>query len=431
MKIAFLNQPSDEFVPPVSRGSLSIITAEIARRLARGHEVVVYARQGRGQAREETAGGLRVRRIPRVGLRAHQVLDALSAVSVLGARGASTPFFASPRYFRGYLRRVLRDLPRERPDVIHFFSLSQWAPLLRAACPDARLVLHMQGESLSQLPALRVAEHLRHVDLVVACSRHVADLVCRRLPGLGDRVRVVPNGVDPERFRPADDVAPEPGRILFVSRVSPEKGVHVLAEAFRKVWEERPDARLDVVGAPGLLPWSFLLALSDDPNVRELARFYGSGPLARAWRQLRRGEAYRAELRRLLPEEALHRVHFAGALPHEALPARYQRASVFALPSLSEAFGIPVVEAMACGLPVVGARSGGIAESVEHGTTGLLVAPGEAGELASALLRLLDDPALAAAMGRSGRVRAVRLHSWDRVASELADLYRGLVQRGA
>lgn len=425
MKIAFLNQPSDEFVPPVNRGSLAIIAAQIARRLARGHEVVVYARRGPGQELEEAADGLRVRRIPRVGLRAHQALDALSGLS-----GATTPFFASPRYFRGYLDGVLRDLPRERPDVIHFFSLSQWAPLLRTACPRARLVLHMQGESLSQLPAGPVAEHLRHVDVVVACSQHVAGLVCRRFPGFADRVRVVPNGVDTDRFRPAPGITAEPGRILFVSRVSPEKGVHVLVEAFRKVWEERPDAQLDVVGTPGLLPWSLLGGLSDDPKVRELVRFYGDGPLARAWRQLRRGgEAYRAELWRLLPEKAAQRICFAGAVAHEAIPERYQRASLFVLPSLSDAFGIPVVEAMACGLPVVGARTGGIAESVEHGRTGLLVAPGDAGELAGALLRLLDDPALAAAMGRSGRVRAARLYSWDLVASDLADLYRGLLDR--
>jgi glycosyltransferase involved in cell wall biosynthesis len=426
MKIAFVAQPIDEFVPPVERGSIAIIAYQIARRLARSHEVLVYAPRGPGQAAESRVEGMRIRRIARTGKPLHQLLDRVS-----DGWSLRSPFFASSLYYRAYLQRVARDAARERVDLVHWFHFSQWAPLLRRHCPEARLVLHMQGESLSQLDPRRIGAQLRHVDLVVGCSEHVTGRIRARFPELAPRVRTVHNGVDAAHFRPAPgpgaDAAPRGGRLLFVGRLSPEKGVHVLLDAFRSVAEQRPEARLELVGAPGLLPYAFIVGLSDDPRVRELARFYGTTRVARMARQLRRGaDAYVTHLRSLVPGGSAGRVEFAGPVPHAALPRRYREADLFVLPSLSDAFGIPVVEAMACGLPVVAARTGGIQDSVEHGRTGLLVEPGDAGALAAAAQELLADPARARSMGEAGRERAVRLFSWDRAAALLAEHYRAL-----
>lgn len=96
------------------------------------------------------------------------------------------------------------------------------------------------------------------------------------------------------------------------------------------------------------------------------------------------------------------------------------------LPSLVESFGLPVVEAMAAGLPVVASRIGGMPEVLVEGKTGLLVEPDSPASLAQALLRVLNDPALAEAMGRAGRIRAEELFSWDGAVRSLKTHYAAL-----
>ena len=88
----------------------------------------------------------------------------------------------------------------------------------------------------------------------------------------------------------------------------------------------------------------------------------------------------------------------------------------------NEPSGLPTFEAQACGTPVVSTYSGGIPEYVSHGKTGILVARGEARELAMAINRVLDNPALARAMGEAGRQRAVERFSWDVVSRRFVDL---------
>ena len=112
------------------------------------------------------------------------------------------------------------------------------------------------------------------------------------------------------------------------------------------------------------------------------------------------------------------------------MPAVYARGTVGVLPSLEEAFGLPLAEAMASGLPTVATRVGGMPELVVDGETGLLVPPDDAGALADALVRLLEDPALASRLGAGGRARAVERFSWDAVAERALSLYQPLIDRG-
>jgi glycosyltransferase involved in cell wall biosynthesis len=105
----------------------------------------------------------------------------------------------------------------------------------------------------------------------------------------------------------------------------------------------------------------------------------------------------------------------------------YRRAAVLVFPSVwNEPSGLPTFEAQACGTPVVSTYSGGIPEYVSHGRTGILVARGEATELATAIREVLDNPALARAMVEAGRQRAVERFSWDVVSRRLADLVESL-----
>jgi glycosyltransferase involved in cell wall biosynthesis len=97
---------------------------------------------------------------------------------------------------------------------------------------------------------------------------------------------------------------------------------------------------------------------------------------------------------------------FLGWISNEQLISLYRQARIFVMPSLMEAFGVALLEAMACGTPVVATRVGGIPEFIEHGNNGLLVEPGNPEELANALLSILKDIKLATHLGRQGRLTA-------------------------
>ena len=98
----------------------------------------------------------------------------------------------------------------------------------------------------------------------------------------------------------------------------------------------------------------------------------------------------------------------------------------FVLPSLDEGLGRSMVEAMAAGKPVVASRVGGIPEAVEDGKTGILVPPGDARALASALTVMMDNPEKALEMGRRGRERAEKLFDEERMVDSICALYREL-----
>ncbi len=134
--------------------------------------------------------------------------------------------------------------------------------------------------------------------------------------------------------------------------------------------------------------------------------------------------ALMAEIERRGLEE---HVRLLGFVPDEDLPALFSAATAFVFPSLYEGFGLPPLEAMACGAPVVAVRASAVPEVV--GEAGLLVPPGDAGALAQALEGLLTNPELAAELSREGRRRASRF-SWSRAAAETLEVYREVARAG-
>jgi glycosyltransferase involved in cell wall biosynthesis len=202
--------------------------------------------------------------------------------------------------------------------------------------------------------------------------------------------------------------------------VSPEKGIHTLIEAFAEVAKRFDDVELHIAGPQGALSPDFITSLSADPRVTALLRFYDQ------WGTC----LYQAHLDKLIAEHGIaDRVRFLGNVPHKDLVATYQNADVVANASLSESFGISVVEGMACGIPVVGTRIGGMCESIVDGVTGMLVEPEKPAALADALAYILEDRARAADMGREGRRRAVAQFSWHARANRLMAVYRRLDER--
>jgi L-malate glycosyltransferase len=195
-----------------------------------------------------------------------------------------------------------------------------------------------------------------------------------------EHITVIPNGVDAAAF-PVRTPRSRLRRIVTVANLRPEKAHDVLMDAAALVLDRYPDAEFWCVGG-GVL----------------------SGVVP-------------AEAKR----RGLTRMKFLGH--RDDVPAILVEADIFALPSRSEAMPNGVIEAMAAGLPIVSTHVGGIPELITTGESGLLVRPDDAAALATALLALMDDPALAAACGEAARRRIEERFSFERMVTAFEQLY--------
>jgi len=431
MRIAFINQPATPASRPRGCDSVGIWTYQVARRLAPRCDVLFYGQQHVTAPRVEVAEGIEYRPVTARGDRLRRALRILDRWRLAPAR---RPVFASPLFHRGYAQAVTHDLQGRGCDIVHIHNYSQFVPLVRAAHPHAKIVLHMHCQWLSQLDSRMIARRLAHVDRVIGCSDFVTNCIRERFPQFADRCRTIYNGVDHERFctaekapddgnasngdvsdanSPSGGTSSAPRRLLYVGRISPEKGLHVLFDAFAQVAAEIPHVQLDIVGPEAVVPIDFLVRISDDPRVSRLRTFYSG--------------SYREQLIRRLDSRLAERVHFHGNLPQEELVEFYRRADVLINPSLSEAFGMSLAEAMAAGTPVIGARVGGMCDVVQPGQTGWLVEPDDPAALADAIGTALQaTTADRAAMGRAGRQRVLERFSWEQVSQRLYDCYEEL-----
>jgi glycosyltransferase involved in cell wall biosynthesis/SAM-dependent methyltransferase len=400
MKIAFVSQPGYSVLPPV--GSLEIWTRDVARRLAGRHEVTVYA-SASAETADVTRDGVAYRFID------HRA-DALLARGLRPlwrTRPADKAYFAAAAYPAVYWLKVAREVQRNGVDAVHVYNYSQAVPIIRRLNPRVTIALHMQCEWLTQLDERMIDRRLQHADLVIGCSEHITEPIRRRFPQHAHRCRTVYNGVDVGRPVERDD---RNGTVtlLHVGRISPEKGHHVLVDALNEVVHDHPELRVVFVGDESVVPVDMAVSISADPMVRDLARFYDGG--------------YLEQVKGRMSPALAERTEFAGRVDHDRTSAYYEAADIFVFPSIFEAFPIPPIEAMAKGLPVVGARAGGTPESVVDGQTGLLVERNDAPALAEAVRALLGDPDRRAALGAAGRKRAAEVFSWDSVTRQFEEV---------
>lgn len=231
---------------------------------------------------------------------------------------------------------------------------------------------------------------------ILAVSEHTAQETVRLLGIPRSKIRVVYHGVDPVfRPLPAEEVAAFRARqglperfVLYVGTLEPRKNLVRLVQAFARI----PSADCPVLILAG----------------------------ARGWYD----EEIFATVERLNLKD---RVLFPGYIPNEQLPLWYNAARVFAYPSLYEGFGMPVLEALACGTPVLTSATSSLPEAAGDGA--LLVEPNDVGAIADGLHRLLTDETLRETLRERGLAHAVRF-SWARTAEETVALYREAVNEG-
>lgn len=312
-------------------------------------------------------------------------------------------------YFRPYARKVAVDIARRGIDLIHLYGIANFIPIIRRANPEVDIVLHSHDHALVDFNRELTLSRIADTRLILSCSDFVRYNIQRRYPEVAQRCETLHNGVD-ERFFMEPTGVRDGRTVLFIGRLSPEKGIHVLLEAFAHVRRECPDARLVIVGPNDLAPKQFVDPFRKDPAFNGQDHLFANPG------------AYLDLLKRRASE--IGGVEFAGSVPNSDICKYHAAASLFVFPSIwHEPFGIPLIEAMAAGLPVVATKAGAFPEIVEDGATGFLVERGDAGELAKAIARLLLDETARERMGEAGRQRVAQRFTWDAQADRLLELY--------
>jgi glycosyltransferase involved in cell wall biosynthesis len=420
LRIAIIFMPINEIRPPVSATSVAssgdLVMDEIARGLARSHDVIAYCARGKGQPRVEQFDGVEYRRMSTwLDRRLLHRQKIRRLIGLVDRRNGAQPLFNSSLWYRHFIGEVLADPSLQDCDIVHIMNISQFVPVVRARLPKSRIVLHMHCQWLEQLDAVLIERRLNVTDLVLGVSDFIAAGVRRRFPSLAQRCSHVYNGADIALFARPPGIQPKPKQLLFVGRLAPEKGVHILLDAFRIVLAQHPDAHLKLIGPELVVSREALFPNCDDPHVLELEPYFRPG-------------AYAELLRTKVSEFPSGSVSFFNkGMKFVELAPHYHSASIFAFPSVcEEACPLPPIEAMASRMPVVATRDGPLPEIVEDGRSGLLVERSNARALADAILQLLSNPDRREAMAEAAFERASTRFSWDRIAEDLLKEYERL-----
>lgn len=359
---------------------------EIYRRLARD-DYVLSVGQSRGQAAFDANHDLQIQRLPL----------AMSQWGILSVRGA--------RDYWSNVCRLRRLIKQHRISQIHCGRCLPEGVMCLAlkkliGTPYACFV---HGEDVgtavnSREHAFLVRQVLANAEYCIANSHNTSNLIRSRWQLPADRVRILHPGVDTKQFSPAlrsDSLRSELGWrnrtvILSVGRLQRRKGHDILIQALPAIKQQVPDVLYSIVG---------------DGEERAF--------LEQSARDL----------------QVLEHVQFRGETSDGELAKCYQQCNIFALPNREingdiEGFGMVLLEAQACGRPVIAGQSGGTAETMRVDHTGKIVDCTHPDELARTLIHLLRDPDLCDTMGRAAREWAVNRFDWDALAIQAERLFQ-------
>jgi glycosyltransferase involved in cell wall biosynthesis len=286
----------------------------------------------------------------------------------------------------------------ERVDLYHVMANSGWSWHLFAA--PAVWMAHLSGkpvvvnyrggeaDTFFSKAFAWVRPTMTRVDAIVVPSGFLESVFARR----GWRAHVVPNIIDLGRFHFSRSAGSRAApRILVARNLEPIYDNATALRAFHIVRQSIPDARLTVAG---------------------------SGPERAALEQLARELGVRGA------------VEFAGRVENDDMAKLYHASDLMVNPSLADNMPISILEALACGIPVVSSNVGGIPRIVEHGKTALLVPPQQAEAMAAAMLQVLNNRAMAETMRQAG-FESVRQYTWENVRLRLFHVYFDVLARRA
>lgn len=393
-------------------GGQGVYVRNLSRELvALGHRVEVLS----GPPYPELGQGVALTRVPSLDLyrepdpfRTPHWREFRSPIDVLEYALMATAAFPEPLTFSLRAARLLRTRAA-RPDIVHDNQTlgSGLLQLQRAGFPVVATVHHPitvdRQHDLEHARGIRKkittrrwysflrmqARVARALPALLTVSRSSLDDIVRDFDVAPERLTVVPVGVDTDVFRPPAEPRVR-GRIVATASADvPMKGLVPLLEAIAKLRTER-DVELVLVG------------------------------------KAKEGGTAERTLDRLGLQDA---VRFVTGISEAELVALFGSAEVIVVPSLYEGFSLPAIEAMACATPLVATTAGALPEVVgPDGIAALHVPPGDPEALADRIGAVLDDPELAARLGRAGRARVESLYTWRAVAEQTVAWYRSYLQ---
>lgn len=386
--------------PPGTGGVETHVHAISTELMARGHDVQVltsdlltetpFKRIDPGDEQYDSVDGVPVRRFKARGLTGDAQYSFMPAmVKAVLASKADIVHAHSYGFFQTHLAMAARRMGRTRFVFTPHFH-PEWAS---GKTGTRRFIRRVYDKVVG-------GSTLTSADAVICVSRGEAEAL--KAQGFSERtIHIVPNGISPDLLRAEPDPAPfikafGPGRpmVLFAGRLAENKGLDSLVRAAALVVKEVPQATFALVGEDGGMRSA----------VESRAKELGIS-------------------RQLL---------LTGHLDDAVYRSAYAACDVFVLPSIFEAFGIVILEAMALGRPCVGTKVGGVPDLIEDGVTGLLVSPDDHKALAKAILAVLKDPKKAALMGAKARKAVGKDFTWPRIVDRLEHVYnKVLAGKGA
>ncbi len=386
-------------------GGQGVYVSQLSKALVHlGHQVDVVS----GPPYPELDDGIRLIRLPSLDLynpddlfRTPSLKELADPVNFIEWAGVCSMGFPEPLTFGIRARRFLKR-QGHRYDIIHdnqSLSYGIWAiakklptvaTIHHPITVDRRLAISSAPTFTGKLKQMRWYSFIRMqkkvaptLARIITVSRAACRDISREFKIPAARFTIAPNGIDTTVFRPQKDIRRQAGRIIVTNSAdTPLKGLGYLLKAVARLGRSRR-LHLVVVGQP-----------KANGTVANMIRHLGIGK----------------------------NVEFTGRLDQDELVRQYATAAVAVVPSVYEGFGLPAGEAMACGTPVVSTTGGALPEVV--GQAGVLVPPADSAALAKALAKVLDNPGLAACLGKAGYQRIRKEFTWERAAEKTVDAYR-------
>ena len=363
---------------PSARDGMAVYVEHLAHKLTeKGHGVTIVTRGSLGPQQESVKASLRIVRVPFVPL---------------------YPFHVHIHGF--FIDRIIRSL-EHKLDILHAHSpyvpgVDTSIPLLTTIHTLIRVgFAHYETKGPRRL-AYKIASNIfssmelklfQNSDMLTADSSHVFQELST-FYGIETGGVVLGNGVDEKAFVPLRERRNRKGDyVLYVGRMDYRKGLFDLVECARHVCKERPNV-------------SFVLV--------------GSGPLVKSIFD----KAVEAGIK--------ENIVFTGFVAKERLRQLYQNSSALLLPSHYEGLPTVMLEAMACGIPVVATKIGGHVDVISNGSNGFLVPVGADRNMSELILRLLDDGDLNENIGRAARDTIEKRYTWDRISEKVLRCYESL-----
>jgi glycosyltransferase involved in cell wall biosynthesis len=390
MRVCFV---SPSYFPTI--GGTEVAIYELGKRLVnKGCEVISVTPTPNGVQKIVDDSGMLVYRIP-----------IPFELPILSPRHLYGRLFPPPITSTYALIKILKTNKLGQIDILHQFHVFYLgaASVLAKKLLGKRLVTSLMGwdiyDPIHPLPKLLnpyLAHILNNSDMIVSPAKQLLSYVrqiCKR------KIRIIPHGVDVARFNAnihQNDYKVKLGLkkdevlALSVQRLAPRKGVENLLYAMSIVVKENSKVKLAIIGDG-----------SEKARLIELTKKLGINK----------------------------NVTFMGFVDFDDLPKYYSTCDIFVLHSLYELFGIVLVEAMACGKPVISTKVGAIPEIVDHGKTGFLVEPKNPKQLAEAILKLASDEKLRNKLGSEGRRKAREKYDWDIIVDKYLHEYEQIIKQ--